>query len=68
MTTLPEPVNKASRLAQMIYCYRSEEGISIRGMASKIGINYLALMRLENGDDISSTNMAKIIAWIFRNE
>lgn len=62
---LPEPYCNASRLAQLIYCYRTQHGFSLRDMADIIEVDFSCLQRFEVGGEISSDNMAKFVSFLF---
>jgi len=61
---LPDEIKNSSILAQMVYCWRTERCLSVRDAANKIGINYSALLRFENGEEISSPNLFRVFIWM----
>lgn len=53
------------KLANILKAYRKAEGLSMRGTAKIVGIDYTALHRFESGRPVSNRNLVKIILWMF---
>jgi cytoskeletal protein RodZ len=52
-------------LAQLIRDHRERHHLSLRAMARKIGIDYSALRRFENGRNIQQCHWSVILKWLF---
>lgn len=51
-------------LGKIVKCWREAEDKSLRTLAAEIGMEYTALRRLEQGDDLSGVNLCKVIVWL----
>ena len=51
-------------LGKLIKCWREAEDKSLRTLANEIGMDYTALHRLEQGDDLSGANLCRVIVWL----
>lgn len=51
-------------LGKLIKCWREAEDKSLRTLANEIGMDYTALHRLEQGEDLSGVNLCKVIVWL----
>lgn len=48
--------------------YRVTNELTLREVGKEIGIGAATLMRLEQGRDMDSRTMAKVLAWLFADE
>lgn len=52
-------------LQQLLVAYRQVHRLSVREAAKKIGVSYNALWRFENGKEINTKSLARILRWLF---
>lgn len=52
---------------QMLKAYRAQEGLSLRKLARRVGIDHSSLCRIENGQSPDSVTMLKLFAWAFKD-
>lgn len=56
------------KLGTVIRKYRVTSELTLREVGQEIGIGAATLMRLEQGRDMDSRTMAKILAWLFAGD
>ena len=56
------------RLGAVLKTYRLAEGLSLRGLAKTIDIDYHVLERIENGRSCSPDALANILFWLIRGK
>lgn len=56
------------KLGTVIRRYRVTNELTLREVGKEIGIGAATLMRLEQGRDMDSRTMAKVLAWLFADE
>jgi len=52
-------------LGKIIAGYRKSEGLTLKQLAEKSGVNYMALWRLEQGRFNSCKQWPAILRWVF---
>lgn len=52
------------RLGEVLYWWRTIMRITIRDMAAELGISAATLSRIENGQEMDGTTLAKILTWL----
>lgn len=58
--------NGATRLAQMLYLWRTVNRLSLREAADQIGITNPTLMRIEHGHACDIETWMKLQTWLFQ--
>lgn len=58
--------NGATRLAQMLYLWRTVNRLSLREASDQIGITHPTLMRIEHGHACDIETWMKLQAWLFQ--
>lgn len=56
------------KLGTIIRRYRVTSELTLREVGKEIGIGAATLMRLEQGREMDSSTMAKVLAWLFAND
>lgn len=55
-------------LGKIVKCWREAEAKSLRAMAAEIGIEYTALHRLEQGEEMNGVNLCRLVVWLLSPE
>lgn len=56
------------KLGTIIRRYRVTSELTLREVGKEIGIGAATLMRLEQGREMDSSTMTKVLAWLFAND
>ena len=52
----------------LIRAYREKCGLTVRQLASQIGVGHTTLFRFERGETINTRSWVKIITWVLTGE
>lgn len=53
------------RIGEVIRRWRKMSDIGIREAAQEMGVSHGTLSRIERGEEMTGTTMAKVLAWLF---
>lgn len=60
--------NDPMMITYLLRLYRKERKVTVRSLAKEIGIKHTTLWKFENGRDIESPSLMRIINWILTSK
>lgn len=56
------------KLGEVIRRWRKMSDIGVRDAAREIGVSHGTLSRIERGEEMTGSTLAKVLAWLFSSE
>lgn len=56
------------RIGKLLLRHRAAEGLGVREFAKELGISASTLSRIENGEEMTGENLARILYWMLGKE
>lgn len=67
-STLRGRIQRQTRLGEMFRLYRTVRNVSLREVASQIGISHATLLRIEKGQTFDAQTLLKLWAWMLSED